>query len=379
MGKEEKEIMPTTNALMLFVTNRCNLSCSFCHTLQQELDVDIGPVLDIIADMPQEWVFITGGEPLLLDNIVDICDSIRALGKNVCVTTNGTIDRPDIFDHIDRLGVSIDGTQEYHDGYRGEGVYQKAVDFLSSAVGKTHTVLAMTVFRSNKQYINDVIQLGTAIGVDAIQVTRDIGDPSLEFVAEGKNVVKIDSFPHDEYSIDVEGKLLLGKGHIDELITGAFIPTIEVTAVATPSSGEVSLDVTFSGIIDGGVAPYTYLWTLDPEGDDETIGTDIVETYTFTETGVFEVRLSVQDSNFDEGSDSIYVTVTPAGVAVAAQIPRNTQRPPKKIVDRITRELSLNANRSIFTESRYLQDQPIAPKSKKKKRYTGNWGFDIYV
>lgn len=121
------------NHILFPVTWQCNLTCKFCCSRNRNADINIKDCLNLIRSKKNEveWVYITGGEPFLLgSNLINICEQLQSDGFKVGVTTNGTIDPLDIFDHIDRLGVSIDGDENYHDAYRGKGVFKKAVTLI---------------------------------------------------------------------------------------------------------------------------------------------------------------------------------------------------------------------------------------------------------
>jgi len=71
----------------------CNLSCSWCDTPYsreggEELSVD-----DIMSRVKNENnICITGGEPLLQNDIYDLIDALLGVGKKVVMETNGSVD-----------------------------------------------------------------------------------------------------------------------------------------------------------------------------------------------------------------------------------------------------------------------------------------------
>lgn len=151
------------------VTYKCNLKCSYCKLCNAEIDYQKS--LSTIKNMKESWVYITGGEPLLLDNIFEICKEIKSYGKKVGITTNGTTDKIDIIKYVNRLGVSIDGNQAYHEKYRGIGTYNKAVSFLKECVGKVETVI-MTTLTDRIMQEKYITELGSLLNVDYVQFTE---------------------------------------------------------------------------------------------------------------------------------------------------------------------------------------------------------------
>ncbi|MEI7751931.1 MAG: glycosyltransferase [Candidatus Omnitrophota bacterium] len=118
-----------------FVTQRCNLSCSHCFVAKDKITEDkelsTGEIDRITRRMPRiKYVTITGGEPFLRGDIVDV---VRILNKNLkpmmmTVLTNG--DMTDVVIHKAReilescpktnivFKMSMDGPSEIHDKMR---------------------------------------------------------------------------------------------------------------------------------------------------------------------------------------------------------------------------------------------------------------------
>lgn len=164
------------------ITWTCNLKCHGCCA-PKEGDIDIYQCVSNL--MPKagevEWVFITGGEPFMVSNLFDVCDIIREAGFKVGVTTNGTIFQPDIVDHVDRFGVSLDGDREYHDAYRGEGVFNKAINFLKYVKEQNtcETVIMSVAFKGNEEALFKLKPTVKEIDPDYWQIQRDIYDESV--------------------------------------------------------------------------------------------------------------------------------------------------------------------------------------------------------
>ena len=155
------------------ITYKCNLSCKYCPLKDSRDEPDIETCLELIKDTEEEWIYITGGEPLLVKNLEEICNKIRSFGKKVGITTNGTIKNDRIHLFADRVGVSIDGDKEYHNNYR-ENSFDKAVEFLKNIIGKVETVLMFTLFPENEHCKEYIENLANTLKVDHLQVTKGI-------------------------------------------------------------------------------------------------------------------------------------------------------------------------------------------------------------
>src|SRR5512143_1209457 len=129
------------------VTRRCNLNCVHCRAAAAQ-----GPypgeltepksleILEQIARMGKPVVILTGGEPLLREDIFDLARFGTERGLRMVMATNGTLLTPEIArkirsSGIQRVSISLDGaTAEEHDRFRQvQGAYRaslKGIDIL---------------------------------------------------------------------------------------------------------------------------------------------------------------------------------------------------------------------------------------------------------
>ncbi len=156
------------NPLLFSITYKCNLSCRYCGLKNCRPEPDMERCLKLIETHPCDWVLLTGGEPFLVPDLKEICLKIRSFGKKVGVTTNGTIHNYDIIQHVDRLGVSLDGGREKTDLYRGVGTFDSAMNFLANCVGRVETVLMATTNDAPAE----TEAIANDLGVDYLQITR---------------------------------------------------------------------------------------------------------------------------------------------------------------------------------------------------------------
>lgn len=92
-------------SLRLSITQRCDLSCAHCHREGQtesddEMTVDeISYVVRIATSLGVRKVKLTGGEPLLRNDIAEIVSAISPLVDEVSLTTNGS--------HLEDLAATL--------------------------------------------------------------------------------------------------------------------------------------------------------------------------------------------------------------------------------------------------------------------------------
>jgi len=167
------------NHILFPITYDCNLLCSGCCSKNRK-SVNIDKSINSIKSRKDiEWIYITGGEPFMVKDLPDVCDTLKDFGFKIGVTTNGTFFRPEIADHVDRIGISIDGPKEYHDAYRGEGVFDSAMALFHAVKDKCETVIMSVAFKENLEELKKLTSLIETLNPTFWQVQRDLNDPDL--------------------------------------------------------------------------------------------------------------------------------------------------------------------------------------------------------
>lgn len=92
------------------LTHRCNMGCVHCYCRQEAQDqvaqsqemtlAEIRDLVDQIAAEECLYLFLTGGEPLLRKDFVEIYDYIRGKGLLITLFTNGTLITERLADHF---------------------------------------------------------------------------------------------------------------------------------------------------------------------------------------------------------------------------------------------------------------------------------------
>jgi 7-carboxy-7-deazaguanine synthase len=80
-------------------TSGCNLRCSWCDTpytswQPEGSELTLEQILDEVKAHPAGHVVVTGGEPMILPEIVPLTERLRALGRHITLETAGTVFRP---------------------------------------------------------------------------------------------------------------------------------------------------------------------------------------------------------------------------------------------------------------------------------------------
>lgn len=117
------------------VTNACSFKCEFCCHFNDNLGIlsteDSYLVIDKIADAGAKILVMTGGDPFLRKDVLELISYAHEKGLIVVVDTNGTqLDKPFIEKLngiLDWIGLPLDGsTAKMHTAMRGskENFYQ---------------------------------------------------------------------------------------------------------------------------------------------------------------------------------------------------------------------------------------------------------------
>lgn len=109
---------------------RCNLTCKHCYSISADKDfagelstAEVYGVMDDLRGFGVPVLILSGGEPLLREDIYDIARRAKEKGFYVGLSTNGTLIDESNIERIaaigfDYVGISLDGLRETHDVFR---------------------------------------------------------------------------------------------------------------------------------------------------------------------------------------------------------------------------------------------------------------------
>lgn len=166
------------------LTNRCNLHCGHCYSSasqNKEQELSIQEITDLLTQLKEAGVMfaiLSGGEPLMREDIFDIAEVIRESGIKTYLSTNGllvdetNIDR--IKHHFEYVGVSIDGEPHVHDSFRGkEKAFEKSLEAIRLCIKKgIRTGLRFTLTPSTYRSIPFIFELVEEEGIPKIYISH---------------------------------------------------------------------------------------------------------------------------------------------------------------------------------------------------------------
>ncbi|MEZ4222872.1 MAG: radical SAM protein [Polyangiaceae bacterium] len=147
------------------ITRVCNARCPFCDRYSGPKGPDTHTALRVTAQLAESGctrIHLTGGEPLLRQDLAQVLKRARQLQMQTSVNTNGTLltERPDVVDTTDVFLVSVDGPEEVHDGFRGKRAFARMMQGLELlAARRKRFVLYVALFKKNMGHLDFFIDL----------------------------------------------------------------------------------------------------------------------------------------------------------------------------------------------------------------------------
>ncbi len=164
------------------LTRRCNLSCSHCRASSKnapyagELNTaEAFGLIDEIVSFSKPVIILTGGEPLLREDIFEIARYGKSKGLTLVMAPNGTLLNDQniekiITSGIKRISVSLDAPDAAsHDRLRGvPGAFDRAVEGIGRArKAGLEFQINTTVTKRNISFILKIVQLAKDLGAKA--------------------------------------------------------------------------------------------------------------------------------------------------------------------------------------------------------------------
>jgi radical SAM protein with 4Fe4S-binding SPASM domain len=151
-------------------TKTCNLECVHCYADAEirrfagELSTEEAQaMIEDLASINIPALLISGGEPLVRPDILDLAEYASSLGIRVTFSTNGTLINPERAKRLAKIGVtyvgiSVDGAEERHDRMRGKkGAFRETVKGIRNARAENIRVGArFTVTQDNVGDIDSI-------------------------------------------------------------------------------------------------------------------------------------------------------------------------------------------------------------------------------
>jgi len=167
--------------LDLNITNRCNFRCTHCafdSGVIQMSELTLGELEKILREtraLGGERFDITGGEPLVRDDVEDIIRMGKGLGYKIELVTNGSLLNKEKLRKFKELGldaiaISLDGsnTEVYNRiRRRDKETFERVLDTIREAKkAGVYTKVNTTVFSCNLKDMVNITGLALSLGAD---------------------------------------------------------------------------------------------------------------------------------------------------------------------------------------------------------------------
>ena len=206
--------------ILYFPTDACNYKCKHCYleNIPEKNEMDFEEVQKIFSNsrlLKNSRIGISGGEPFMKKDIVEILSMISNLGYKLEMTTNGAFperikellekSNPDKID----IAISIDGLKNSNDMIRAAGGFDKAIKTLKiiKEIGINKLQVNVVIQKLNIDYLDEIKDYFSSLDVDVafipLQSTNNMKIPY--------NDEEIEKIVHYmRYRVDI--KYLLSKG-----------------------------------------------------------------------------------------------------------------------------------------------------------------------
>lgn len=168
------------------LTSVCNAKCLHCYAIPStpvvsELTTDDWKeVFDELREINTFGVALTGGEPLLRNDLEELVEYCSNLNLNPTLATNASVLTKDRLIGLFSLGltgllISLDGADaETHDNFRGmTGLYDQVLKVIGWLVELDYAfVVHTTIMRLNLHQILDIMDLAAKLGVPKLSLTN---------------------------------------------------------------------------------------------------------------------------------------------------------------------------------------------------------------
>lgn len=151
-------------AIAWAITDRCNYRCKYCYRWTnnaEELSTkEAFSLIDEFSKIGTKIVNISGGEPLIRDDIGEIINYLSKKNISVQLTSNGKLVPKKItqLKNLNFIKLSFDGPQEIHDFLRQKGSYQEVINAIRVAKQNNLKIkLNFTITSHNVDYIDYVL------------------------------------------------------------------------------------------------------------------------------------------------------------------------------------------------------------------------------
>lgn len=157
----------------LELTKRCDGQCAHCYANAGSMETNnemsfkqVERLLEELAGKGMYAIRLTGGEPTLREDLLDVLDVINHTGMKPSLNTHGLYGEGTLRGILEKgvkdIRISLDGEEEVNDAIRGKGGYRMAIATLHrlKEFNQADPTINVVLMRSNLHCIGHMIRLG---------------------------------------------------------------------------------------------------------------------------------------------------------------------------------------------------------------------------
>jgi len=163
------------------LTSRCNLQCQFCYVPQQSSELNHNEIIKLYDKIPKlakqkiTDIILTGGEPLLRNDLFDIIAFFIQKGHKIDICSNGTLINAEIAKALAKcvkeISISLHGVSNntYVNMGNHVGTFEKilfGLEYLHNNDVEIHLIFVPNKY--NFQEIFDVVKLASKLKVHSL-------------------------------------------------------------------------------------------------------------------------------------------------------------------------------------------------------------------
>ncbi len=231
------------------LTRSCNLACSHCRASSKHgpyanelTTAECFKLIDEIASFSNPVIILTGGEPLLREDIFEIAEYGNKKGLRMVMATNGTLLTDEnvvkiIHSGVKRISVSLDGPDAAtHDNLRQvSGAFEQACEGINRAKkAGLEFQINSTITKRNIKFLPQIMELAKKLGAKAHHIfllvptgrAKDMVGEELS-AAEYEETLKILAQEKNKSSLEIK---ITCAPHLNRILAQAHLePTASLT------------------------------------------------------------------------------------------------------------------------------------------------------
>ncbi len=157
------------------ITGACNFSCPYCNKLEVE-ETDYKYVIDNLHSMQCKYLHITGGEPTVKHNLVEIISYAKSKGIRVGISTNGSKSL-DYYKELIKAGIelfsiSLDVHQKEMNSKfcNVHGVFDLVASNIKGLSKLSYVTVGTVLNEDNIDYCNKIFNYISGLGAADIRI-----------------------------------------------------------------------------------------------------------------------------------------------------------------------------------------------------------------